>query len=87
MTHHEYVYNKNTGVAVQKINWHPFAANPLDYMKDGSLRTPDGDKVKITKDSRGTGFTVFIGDTVYRADGNSAVCDLLYRQGVGRVVE
>jgi hypothetical protein len=87
MAHHEYTYNKNTGVSIQKINWHPFAVNPLDYMNDDSLRTLDGDKVKITKDSRGSGFTVFIGDAVYRADSNSAVCDLLYRQDVGRVVE
>ena len=87
MTHRSYIYNKEIGVAIQKINWHPFADNPLDYLSDESLQTPNGERVVIIKDSRGPGFTVYIGETAYAVNGNNEACSLLYSKDVGKLVE
>lgn len=64
------------------INWHPFAANPLDYIGNDNLRTPDGKKVTITKGS--TFLIYFDGVMVYDAGiDNSAACAFLHYNDVG----
>lgn len=67
------------------INWHPFASNPLDYLDNAHLRTPDGSTVRIVKERT---FRIYVNGTLaYESDRNSAACAFLYREGVGIATE
>ena len=67
------------------INWHPFASNPLDYLDNADLRTPDGSTVRIEKSNT---FRIYINGTLaHESDSNSAACAFLYREEVGIATE
>ena len=67
------------------INWHPFASNPLDYLDDAHLRTPDGSTVRIEKSNT---FRIYVNGTLaHESDSNSAACAFLYREEVGIATE
>jgi len=63
------------------INWHPFASNPLDYLDNAHLCTPDGSTVRIVKEMT---FRIYVNGTLaHESDSNSAACAFLYREEVG----
>lgn len=63
------------------INWHPFASNPLDYLDNAHLRTPDGSTVRIAKFVT---FRIYVNGTLaHESDSNSAACAFLRREEVG----
>lgn len=67
------------------INWHPFASNPLDYLDNAHLRTPDSSTVRIEKSNT---FRIYINGTLaHESDSNSAACAFLYREEVGIATE
>ncbi len=67
------------------INWHPFASNPLDYLDNAHLRTPDGSTVRIAKFVT---FRIYVNGTLaHESDSNSAACAFLRREEVGIATE
>lgn len=70
---------------LKPINWHPFAANPLDYLDNEHLRTPDGKHVRIVKEMT---FRIYVNGTLaHESDSNSAACAFLYHEEVGIATE
>ena len=68
-----------------QINWHPFASNPLDYLDNEHLRTPDGGTVRIVKEMT---FRIYVNGTLAdESDSNSAACAFLYHEEVGIATE
>lgn len=64
------------------INFGPLATNVLDCVDRSDLRTPEGQPVSV-RHPAGRGFTVTIGDQVYRDLDNLAASYALNLHAVG----
>ena len=67
-----------------KVNWHPLASNPIDYLENDRLQTPDGDKVTISQGMVGVSFTVHVhGKGRHTCGSILGVCAVLDNLDVG----
>lgn len=71
---------------MNKLNWHPLASHPLDYLDSDRLRTPEGDKVTIIQGMTGVSFTVRVeGKAKHTCGSILGVCNVLDNLEVGTI--
>lgn len=76
------IYNWENNTMTTLIDWHVYKENPIDYLNNENLQTPDGAKVNIGQDMKGQ-FVIKIGEEILNPATNEDACLVLYNNRVG----